>query len=158
MNHNVLFFSIVLISLFIKSCAPAQSLEERLKSSNQQVRCDAFYELFGIVDGSKNFRTEMLYGKTTKQIHELLGEPTSTYILEYEDTKWLSPHYEFELCPTIASNEFKEAFKKGWRFAPSVIFRNGISVPYSVWSKETRVGNYPIAPEHLRFKKGGAFP
>jgi hypothetical protein len=158
MNQFVWLFSIVSTSLFLADHSPIQSLEQRLKSSDQQVRCDAFYELFGSGEGFKNFRTEKLHGKTTDEIHEMLGEPTSIGILEHKETKWLEVHYRFEVCPTKGSNEEKESCKKGWRYGPSLVFRNGISVEWTSWSEETGEKYYSVTPEHLRFKKGGTFP
>ena len=158
MNQMYLLFCMISIFLAAETDSFAQSLEEGLKSSNQQVRCDAYYELFGTGEGSKNFKPEMLYGKTTRQIHELLGDPTSIWTLEYKDTRWLRVWYVFDTCPTEFSNEMKESCKKGGRFGPSLLFRNGKSVSENVFGEETGERRYSVTPEHLRFKKGGTFP
>ena len=151
MNKNYLILSIIPILLAIVGQAPAQTLRERLRSSDAQVRCDAFYELFGDAENRRQTSIE-LYGKTTKEIQKLIGEPTATAVLEYKETSWLRVQFLFEVCPT------KEPCKEGWRFGPSLLFRNGKSVPWQVFSDETGEGRYSVTPEHLRFKKGGTFP
>ena len=157
MNNRYVILSIISIFLLIAGQISAQSLRERLRSSDSQVRCDAFYELFGRAEDRRNSTIE-IYGKTTKEIHELLGEPTSTFILEYNKTRWLRIQFLFESCPTGALVEEKESCKKGWRFGPSLLFRDGISVSSQVFSDETGESRYSVTPEHLKFKKGGSFP
>jgi hypothetical protein len=153
-------FAVVLsILLFAGGRAQGQSLQERLKSSDPQVRCDAFYELFdGGGEPSKKEHLEMLNGKSTAEIYDLLGKPTSIGVLEYKGIKWLLPNYVFEVCPTKAPNDAQEACKQGWRYGPSILFRNGISVPHSKFDRETGATRYSVPPEHLRFKRGGQFP
>ena len=151
MNKNYFILSIITILLAIGGQAPAQTLRQRLRSSDAQVRCDAFYELFAVAEDKRHAPIE-LYGKTTKEIQELLGEPTSTSILEYKETSWLNVQFLFEVCPT------KQPCKKGWRYGPSLLFRNGLSVPWQIFSDETGAERYSVTPEHLRFKKGGIFP
>lgn len=157
MKNRYVIPSLIPIFLLIVGQTPAQSLRERLRSSDSQTRSDAFYELFGGTDDGRTFPIE-IYGKTTKEIHELLGDPTSTFILEYNKTRWLRIQFLFESCPTEALVEEKDSCEKGWRFGPSLLFRDAISVPFQVFSNETGADRYSVTPEHLRFKKGGSFP
>lgn len=132
---TVFAFPIISVLLLIQIGTSGQSLRERLRSTEAQVRCDAFYELFH--PGEDKEPPLEIYGKSTKEIHELLGDPTATLVLEYRGVKWLMVQYLFEKCPTIASPAQKKSCDEGWRFGPAVFFRNNISVPYQVYSDET---------------------
>src|SRR5215831_7759542 len=158
MSRTWHLFFIICISLLAGDGFLTQSSMERLKSSDQQQRCDAFYEIFGDGVSGEIKKSTLIYGKTTKKIHELLGDPTSIYTLEYKSIKWQRVIYLFDICPTKASIDVKAACKKGWKYGPSVLFRNGISVPESVFSVETDERIYSVTPEHLTFRKGGVFP
>jgi hypothetical protein len=139
--------------------AQAQPLGERLKSPDPQVRCDAFYEIFdGAGDPSRKEHVELLHGKSTAEIYDLLGKPTFIGVVKYKGIRWLQVNYVFEVCPTRAPGEFQAACKQGWRYGPSITFRNGTSVPYSKFAQETEVYRYSIPPDYLLFKKGGQFP
>lgn len=130
-----------------------------LRSPDPQVRCDAFHELFGDLEGTDEKPSrKMLYGKTTREIHALLGEPSSVSSLIYNGASWLSVSYMFQVCPTKGS---RTAWEKGWRYSPAVVFRNGIAAPYDTFAKEVGVGPWGIAstiPEAKRFRPGGVFP
>jgi hypothetical protein len=158
MNRTWHLFFITGIFLLAGDGFITQSSVERLKSSDLQLRCDAFYEIFGNGVSGETVKSSLIYGKTTKKVHELLGDPTSIYTLEHKSIKWLRISYLFDICPTKASIDEKAACKKGWRYSPSVLFRNGISVPKSVFAEETGEGHYSVTPEHLTFRKGGVFP
>ena len=159
MRSLTLFAVALFILLLVGNSAKAQPLQERLMSSDLQVRCDAFYELFdGTGEPSQKEHIQRLYGKTTKEIYDFLGKPTSVGVLEYKGIKWLLVSYVFEICPTRAPADAQEACKQGWRYGPSVLFRKGISVPHSQMDKETDLMRYSVPPEHLRFKSGGQFP
>ena len=127
-----------------------------LKSPDSQIRCDAFHNLFGDLAGPGEKQTRKgLYGKTTKEIHALLGDPTSVATLEHKGNRWLQISYRFEVCPTKGG---RDAWEKGWRYSPTVVFRNGISVPPSRLDEELELHKYSIPPQHLKFKEGGRFP
>jgi hypothetical protein len=146
----------IFLLFILKGYCQTQSLEQRLKSTDQQVRCDAFYEVFGGGEPSNDFQAEKLYGKSTKQIYDFLGKPSSVGVLEYKGVNWLQVTYHFDVWPT--KDKFKEYHEKGWRFSPALFFRNGKSVPSSEWGKETAALSTSITPEHMRFKVGGQFP
>ena len=147
------------ILLLVGNSAEAQSLQERLKAADRQVRCDAFFEIFdGTGEPTQKEHTERLYGKTTTEIYELLGKPTGVGVLEHKGIKWLLVSYVFETCPTKAPADAQAACRQGWKYGPSVMFRNGISVPYKDWDQENGVMQYQVTPEYLRFKSGGQFP
>jgi hypothetical protein len=150
-------FCAFLLFILNISCQ-TRSLEQRLKSTDPQVRCDAFYEVFGSGELRSDFQSEKLHGKSTKQIYELLGKPSRVGVLEYKGVNWMEISYLFDECPTNSPQEFKEMHKKGWRIRPSLIFRNGISVTKNEWARETGVFSTSIPPEHLRFKDGGQLP
>jgi hypothetical protein len=139
--------------------AEAQSLQQGLISSDPQVRCDAFHELFGD-EGEPRLKEhrELIYGKTTRQIYDSLGTPTFVGVLEHEGIQWLQVRYLFEVYPRKAPGYAKRAYQKGWRFGPSLTFRNGISVRDHEFNREVLILGTPLTPEHLRFKKGGQFP
>lgn len=154
---------IVAVSAFILGLvgggAEAQSLQVRLTSSDPQVRCDAFYELFdGAGKPTHKEHIEKLYGKTTKQIYDSLGKPSFVGVLEHEGIKWLQVSYLFEVCPSKSPKGAQRAYKKGWRYSPSIIFRNGISVIENEFDREVLTIGYQLIPEHLLFKRGGQFP
>jgi hypothetical protein len=148
-------FCVLLLLIPNVSCQ-IRPLEQRLKSTDPQVRCDAFYEVFGSLEPRHKFQDEMLYGKSTQQIYELLGKPSRVGVLEYKGVNWLQATYLFDVWPT--KDKSKEYYKKGWRYSPGLFFRNGISVPSTEWGRETGVYSTSIPPEHLRFKDGGQFP
>jgi hypothetical protein len=160
MNRDIRFVTTFCIFLLfiLKGYCQTQSLEQRLKSTDPQVRCDAFYEVFGGGEPSSGLQAEMLYGKSTKHIYELLGKPSSVGVLEYKGVSWLQVTYLFDECPTNSSQVFKESHKKGWRFGPALFFRNGISVPFDEWGRVTGALSTSMMPEYLRFKEGGQFP
>jgi len=130
---------------------------EEFKSPDPQVRCNAFYELFGDSEKSKLMHSQ-LYKKTTKEVYDLLGKPSHVFVLEHKGVKWLRVDYQFEVCPSAASKEEREAWEKGWQFAPMIFFRNGVSVPFKVMVKELELFRYQAIPENLQFKAGGSFP
>ncbi len=158
MRRSWRLFFLPCIFLLTGDGFPKQLSVERLKSPDQQLRCDAFYEIFGFGVSVEIVKSRLIYGKTTKKVHELLGDPTLIYTLEYKGIKWLRADYLFDICPTKAPMAFEAAYKKGWRYSPSVLFRNGISAPDNVFWKETDIGLYSVTPEHLSFRKGGVFP
>jgi hypothetical protein len=131
-------------------------LADRLKSPDPQVRCDAFHHLFGDFSGPGEKPTRAaLYGKTTREIYDLLGAPSSLATLDHDGVQWLRISYRFEVCPEGGDHE---AWERGWRYSPGIVFRNGISVPPSTVDEELGLYRYSAPPQHLRFKEGGCFP
>lgn len=150
---------IVLAILVLTGCRRHSSTG--LRSPDPQTRCDAFHRYFngaGEPDERDTTIQNQLYGKTTTEIHALLGDPTSVGHLEYNGVRWLEIIYRFDVCPTEASPGSHRQWKEGWRYSPSVIFRNGISVKFKAYADELKIFEYQIAPKHLTFKEGGSFP
>lgn len=132
------------------------------KSSDAQARCDAFYDLFspdGVVNYEDNTKLRRLLGASTRQIHELLGEPTLIRTLNYKGVQWITVDYDFfDTCPSAAWPRMREAWQKyGWHFAPQLVFRNGVVVSHETMKVELEYF-YQGPPEHWRFKEGGVFP
>ncbi|PIQ83951.1 MAG: hypothetical protein COV75_04945 [Candidatus Omnitrophica bacterium CG11_big_fil_rev_8_21_14_0_20_63_9] len=123
-----------------------------------QPRCDSLYEVLGDNTEDPRSRWAELYGKTTHEVHTLLGDPTTVSILELQGVRWLRISYECEGCPAGASAEAQAACADGWRYGPHVYFRNGTAVSAQQFLNETGAIAYPAEPEHLKFKTSSAFP
>jgi hypothetical protein len=140
-------------------CGQPLGLSPALRSSDPQARCDAFYDLFGTgQDLEDNPRLKPLLGKSTKEIHRLLGKPSHVGTLDYRGLHYVEVLYRFDQCPSQAPPEERKAWEKGWRFGWSLVFRNGVLIPRAWMDDELQLVWYSMTPERLGFKPGGAFP
>ena len=126
---------IIIAAIAIGSSAQSPGFEKHLVSANAQERVDAFYEVFDSDDRLSGWQAELILGKTPEQICDLLGKPVGVNVLEDGKDTWLHAQYLFKEIPTTAPNR-EELVKKKWKYGPSVVFRNGVSVqPRILWDK-----------------------
>ena len=155
--------SLITIAMMVvmSGCCHSVNHGSIYKSSDAQVRCDAFYALFTPNGSAINFEDETklrrLLGASTRQIHELLGDPTWVGTLNYRGVHWTEVSYKFDTFPSAEPAQMRQAWREGWRYAPTLVFRNGALVSRKTMDVELE-NFYQAPPEHLRFKQGGVFP
>lgn len=124
-----------------------------LDAIDDQQRCDELYRLV------HSERWAALAGSSSEEVHELLGPPTSVETLEHEGHVWTLIRYDCKLAPSEASQEERASYEQGMRFAPTLLFRDGVCVPYQAYLDEVLGGQrFAVVPEELRFRPGGSFP
>jgi hypothetical protein len=118
-----------------------------------QDHCDRLYAMATSSEGAG------LVGKTTQQIADVLGPPDQISTLVRRGITWMRVVYVCQRLPQGASAEERDAYTRGWRFAPSLLFRDGILVTESEFYREVPEARLTATPStELTFEMGGTFP
>ncbi len=117
----------------------------------EQARSDRFYELVNSEEWTA------LPGASAVEIAARLGEPQRVESLSHEGHTWIQIVYEFDAIPSEATPEETEAYGRGMRFAPTLLFRDGVCVTFDDYVREV-LGGILLNVQEVRFRPGGTFP
>ena len=122
-------------------------------AGTDQERVDFFY---GLV---RSGQWEALADHGAEEIRELLGPPSDVWTLDHGGQRWTRIVYRFDAPPSQATEEEREAIRKGMQFTPSLLFRNGVAVSSARFNDEV-LGGVKTAgpPPGIEWKRGGSFP
>jgi hypothetical protein len=116
-------------------------------------RCDRLYQLAASPEWAS------LMGKSSHDVADLLGHPDRITTLVREGVTWTRIVYVCEHLPTRATTEERVAYEQGWRFSPSLLFRDSIVVSEATFDQEVSGGRRAaMPPPELAFHQGGRFP
>jgi hypothetical protein len=126
MSKTLIAFILCTLAVTGPAVAQGLTIQQRLRSRDEQVRVDAVFEVLGdgVTIGPHHALVE---GKTPREICALLGEPYQTQQREGPNGTWLVAYYQFGAIPTHAKGR-KSLVKHKWKYGPKVVFREGISV------------------------------
>jgi hypothetical protein len=104
-------------------------------------------------------RWDSLAGLRSHEIAEKLGRPDEIGTLVHRGITWTRITYVCRGAPARATDEEKIALRKGWKFAPGLLLRDGVVVPLDTFDREV-IGDRRTAvpPPELQFQRGGLFP
>jgi hypothetical protein len=139
------------------NAGPDARFSADLRAEDEQTRCDAFYALF---DASGGESSEAPFAeRTTTEVQAVLGDPNRVATLSHEGVEWLRIGYSFDtVYPSGAGEAGRRAHGTGWRYAPSLVFRDRVVVTYEQMARELGIWELSTIPVHLRFVPGGEFP
>src|SRR6187551_3488654 len=95
-----------------------------------QDRSERLYQLMA------SSQWDTFVGKTTRDIADLLGRPDRVMTLRRDGVTWMRIIYVCDRLPAGVTAEERDAFTKGWRFSPSLLFRDGVVVPEEQFDQE----------------------
>lgn len=122
-------------------------------TGTDQERADHFY---GLV---RSGQWEALAGRGAEEIVALLGPPSDVWVLEHEGHRWQRIVYRFDAVPSRATDEEREAHRKGMRFTPALLFRDGLNVSPDRFDAEVLGGQETAGPpKGIEWQRGGSFP
>jgi hypothetical protein len=123
-----------------------------LSGMTAQERCDRLYRLLGSLDGGS------LVGKTGHEIAGLLGQPDEVLTLEHDGIVWTRIVYACDALPAGATPEEQAAYAEGWRFSPSLLLCDGVTVREDNFDREVVGEGRTAGPSpELAFHAGGRF-
>lgn len=143
----------------------SESLRGRLIAPDPEIREAAFHELIpdvysvsGTNPGMKPNPPTWLLGRTTAEMLRMLGPPSEVGRLEYDGDEWVQFVYEFPTVPDNAAPSPGSAPARGWRYCPTVSFKNRMVCPAGEFMRRWDSDKYAITPPHLRLKPDRRFP
>lgn len=122
-------------------------------TGGDQERVDFFYDL--VCSGE----WEALAGRGAREILALLGPPAEIWALDHQGHRWHSIVYRFDAVPSRATGDEREAHQRGMRFAPSLLFRDGVSVGPERFRAEVLGGKETAGPPAgIEWRREESFP
>lgn len=118
-----------------------------------QARCDRLYEMH------TSSRWAGLAGQRSHEVAALLGAPDEVMTLDHAGATWTRIVYRCEMLPAGAPAGERVAYGRGWRFAPTLLLRDGVVVPADSLDRAVgAAGRTAGPPPGLVFRPGGTFP
>lgn len=122
-------------------------------AGTDQERADFFY---GLV---RSGQWDTLAGRRAEEILSLLGPPAEVWELERGGHRWTRIVYRFSTPPSQATEDEKEAIRKGMQFTPTLLLRDAVAVEPSRFDAEVLGGAKTAGPpKGIEWKRGGSFP
>lgn len=122
-------------------------------AGTDQERADFFYGLM------RSGQWGALAERSAEEVRSLLGPPSEVWELDHEGHRWTRIVYRFDSPPSQATEEEKAAIRKGMRFTPTLLFRDGIGVSSDRFNDEVLGGQKTAGPPAgIEWRRGESFP